>query len=481
MQHELSSARLKRTNGSGGSDRPASERRCVSRRRFIRAAGGVVAGVAVMPVLSACTTQPAAAPTATAPPAATAQPAAQAGPGGFSGGGSLRLMMRSHYIPAFDQWLDKFVADWGEKNNVSVGVDHLQAGELPAKWAAEVASKAGHDLLGFTQSGAITLYHDHLVDVSDVANEVADRHGGWLMPLADRVGTVDGEWLGVPDYFIDFPASYRKDLFDANGLKPVDTYQDLLKAGELLKPKEHPIGLGINQKSNDANNSWNSMLWGFGASYVGEDGKTVTLDSPETREAVNFAVELYNKTMTNEVLSWDDAGNNQFLASGRGSWIQNPISAYRTIERTNPELAEKIYISNAPAGPKGRFASVSTSTWGIWKWSENAPAAKAFLTEYYANMKEALKAATGYNQPMLLAFRQKPMIVLGDDPKLKILQDFGEIARASGHPGPPTVASAEVDANWVIPLMIGRAVRGDAEGAITWAVEKVESIYAKHV
>ena len=63
--------------------------------------------------------------------------------------------------------------------------------------------------------------------------------------------------------------------------------------------------------------------------------------------------------MTNEVLSWDDTGNNQMLASGRASWIQNPISSLRTIEKDNPELAKKIYISNAPAGPKGRFASVS--------------------------------------------------------------------------------------------------------------------------
>ena len=46
--------------------------------------------------------------------------------------------------------------------------------------------------------------------------------------------------------------------------------------------------------------------------------------------------------MTNEVLSWDDTGNNQMLASGRASWIQNPISSLRTIEKDNPELAKKI-------------------------------------------------------------------------------------------------------------------------------------------
>ncbi len=59
--------------------------------------------------------------------------------------------------------------------------------------------------------------------------------------------------------------------------------------------------------------------------------------------------------MTPEVLAWDDASNNRLLASGRGSWIHNPISAYRTIEGQNKELADKIYVSALAEGP-GRAA-----------------------------------------------------------------------------------------------------------------------------
>jgi multiple sugar transport system substrate-binding protein len=320
-----------------------------------------------------------------------------------------------------------------------------------------------------------------MVDVGDLAKQVGEAHGGWVDPLAKQIGTYDGVWKGMPDFFIDFPGTYRKDLFDANGLQPVDTWDDLMKAGTLLKGKDHPIGMAINQKSNDANNSWNGFLWTHGASYVAADGKTVTMDSPEAREAVAIGLELYQKAMTNEVLSWDDSANNQFLGSGRGSWIQNPISALRTIEKNDPELAKKIAISNTPAGPKGRFASVSVSTWGIMSWSQNVPAAKAFLTEYYANYLAGMKAAEGYNQPLLKEFRKKPMPIIGEDPRLTILQDFDEAARVSGHPGPPTPAAAEVEQNWIIPLMMGRAVQsGDANEAVDWAATKVEAIYAKY-
>ncbi|MGE3911920.1 MAG: ABC transporter substrate-binding protein [Chloroflexota bacterium] len=477
-----------------------------TRRGFLRVALMGVGGVTMASLLAACGSQPAAAPAAApakpteskpaAPAAAPAKPAeakpaaatkpaeskpAQAAPGGFTGGGSLTLLMRSHFIPAFDVWFDKWAADWGAKNKVEVQVDHILAGELPAKWAAEVATGAGHDILNFTQSGAINVFNKSLMDVGDLVKQIGDKHGGWVDPLSKSIGTFEGKWYGVPDYFIEFSASYRKDLFDENNLKPVDTWDDLMKAGTLLKGKEHPIGIAINQKSNDANNSWTGLLWDNGASYVAEDGKTVTINSPETKDSVKFALELYKSAMTNEVLSWDDTGNNQFLASGRGSWIQNPISALRTIQKDNPDLAKNIYVSNAPAGPKGRFASVSVGVWGIMNWSKNAPAAKALFADYYASYLDAVKAAEGYNQPLLKDFRKKPMAVIGDDPKLQALQDFDEAARVTGHPGPPTPAAAEVEQNWIIPLMIGQAVQsGNVDTAVEWATQKIEAIYAKY-
>jgi multiple sugar transport system substrate-binding protein len=313
-----------------------------------------------------------------------------------------------------------------------------------------------------------------------VADGLGKAHGGWVDPLASNVGKFQGAWKGVPEYFIEFAGEYRKDLFDAAGLKPVDTWEDLAKVGEALKPKGNPVGIAINQKSNDANNSWTSMLWCYGVSYAKEDGKLANFNTPETKEAVKFAVELYNKAMTDEVLSWDDTANNQGQASGRISWIQNPISSLRTIEKDNPDLAKKIAISTAPGGPKGRFASVSTGVWGAMNFSKNIPAVKALLNDYFAVYIDAVKASEGYNQPLLKDFRKKPMPIIGEDPKLAVLQDFDQVARNSGHPGPPTPASAEVEANWIVPLMIGRAIQSGPDDAVAWATEKIEQIYKKN-
>ena len=444
----------------------------LTRRRFLELGTAGAAGVALSSALSACGGAP--------PPAPTAA-GAQAGPGGFSGGGSLKLQVSSHFVPAFDVWLDKWMADWGARNKVEITVDHILGADIPAKIAAEVAAGSGHDVIRMTRHGDPNLYNKYLVDVSDLAKQVGQDNGGWVLPLAEKIAVVDGVWRGLPEYFTELSSLYRKDLFDDNGFKPIDTWDDLLKVGTVLKEKGNQIGIAINQKSNDALNSWQTLIWSYGGSTVAKDGKTITANSPEVKEALRFAIELYNKTMTSEVLSWDDSANNQLLASGKGSWIHNPISALRTIEKENPELAKKIWISPQPAGPQGRFTSGSSAIHGIFNWSKNVPAAKALMAEYFANYLEAFKASEGYNQPLLLNLRKKPMPILGDDPKYAVVQDVHEYFYVTGHPGVPSPAAGEVESNWIVPLMVGKAVQeGNVDEAATWGQQKIEAIYAKY-
>ncbi len=455
----------------------------LSRRRLLQGIA-VVTGVPILgSLLAACSggasTSTAPAPTAAGQTQTQAQPQ-QAAPGGSSGGGSLKILMSSHFVPAYDTWFDDWAKQWGDKNKVQVEADHILSSDLAAKNAAEVAAGGGHDIYKFSRNGEPILYHTHMVDVSDIAKQIGEAHGGWI-PFAQTLGLVDGTWYAVPEYFIDFPALYRKDIFDAHGFKPVDTWDDLLKIGPELKAAGNPLGIAINQKSNDANNTWTGVLWSHGGAVVAQDGKTVTLNSDATKQMVNYAVELYNKTMTNEVLSWDDTGNNLLLASGRGSWIQNPISALRTIEHDTPDLAQKIYVSNTPAGPQGRMTSVTGNSWAIANWAASTQLAKQFLVDYYQVLADAIKASTGYNQPLLNDFRKKPMPILGEDPKLTILQDFDQVIHSVGYPGPPTPAAGEVESNWIIPLMVARAViDGDVNGAVDWATQKVQAIYDKY-
>src|SRR2546428_3052979 len=141
-------------------------------------------------------------------------------------GTSLRVILWSHFVPAYDAWIDDFAKKWGEQNGATVRIDHIPHLELPARYAAEFAAGAGHDLIYFAGQVLTGHYFKNLVDMSDVAGALAKKYGGW-MESSKSAAQVNGVWYAVPDYFIAIPVLYRKDLFQSVGLGEPKTWDDL--------------------------------------------------------------------------------------------------------------------------------------------------------------------------------------------------------------------------------------------------------------
>ena len=399
---------------------------------------------------------------------------------------TLKIVQWSHFVPEYDKWLDGFVHEWGKKNGVNATIDHIPHLELPARAAAEVAAGAGHDIFGFNGSGGPHLFSKHTMDMTAFIEEMQKKYGK-VGKIGEQIAfdTATKRWVAFPDYFIDFPGLYRKDLWGEIGMTP-DSWDDVRKGGAKLKAKGHPIGIGLGH-SVDPNNSYNSMLWSYGASICDETGTKVTIDSKETLEVVKFVKALYTECETPEVLSWDDSGNNRFLASGRGSWIHNPISAYRTIQKSNPKLADNISVWKTPKGPVRRLAAGAPNSYVIWNFSKNKDTAVAFLRDYCADYKDAFMASTGYDHPLFENLVPKPQPIFSNDPsshpadKLKILETADEWCAVFGYPGPSTPAADEVADNFILPDMMAKAATGklSPEDSVKWAKQEIDLIYKK--
>jgi multiple sugar transport system substrate-binding protein len=442
----------------------------LDRRLFLRRTFGLLGAGAVASLLAACsqgapgaapTAAPAAKPTTappaaatTAPAAATTAPAAAAKPttapaaapaASKNLGGELKILQWSHFVPAYDtDFFDPWAQQWGQQNNVKVTVDHIALAQLPARSASEAQAKSGHDIFGWFAQGGPRLYDDLLIDLSDVVKQVGDKNGGWDKSAEDLC-LVDGKWKGMPDFLVPFLSSYRKDAWTAAGLpNGPDTWDDLLKGGEKTKAAGNPVGTALSNTS-DGEMTWRSVLWSFGGKEVETDGKTVALDSQETRAALEYSKQLYEKAMTNEVLSWDDAANNQYLASGKASWIYNPISAYRTIEQdynktpSSDHLFTKEALGLPLAGPAGRFMSPQFTIYGVWNFSKNIDAAKQFLIDYKATWPKNFETSGGYDIPFEKNLQNPPLPVLSADEKTKGIQEAYKYIKVIGYPGPNTV------------------------------------------
>ena len=435
----------------------------LTRRGFLRRTGLTLAAASAAPLLSAPFVSRAFAQTKT-----------------------VSIVQWSHFVPAFDKWFDKFAQEWGSKNGVTVTVDHIPEQDIAARAAAEVSAGAGHDLFMWNGAGGPHLYRKYLVDMSQLVDYVEKKYGKVSTIGRQIAYNVDDKtWSAYPDYYINNPGQYRKDLWDEIGMTP-DTWDDVRVGGAKLKKKGHPVGMSL-ARSNDPALAWRGLLWSYGASVQDETGKHVTLDSKMAVEAVKFAVALYKEAMTNEVLSWDDASNNKYIDSGVASYIVNPISAYRSCQKINPKLADEVFFWKCPKGPARRLVGAASNSYGVWKFAKNREAALDFLKYYADNWVEAFKASTGYNMPIYANIVPKPMPILDNDPtshpatKLQVTETSDEWCAAAGWPGPSWAATDEVYNDFVVNDMMTKAATGamTPEEAVKWATNEVNLIFKK--
>jgi len=450
-----------------------------NRRRFLQASGAVALGG----VLAACSSgsDSAPAPAAGAPSGTHVEPRSKLS-------GALSILMWSHSVPAHDKWFDPWVKDWGSKVGVNVTIDHINYADLPARTQAEIQANQGHDLI--LHINPVPQYEPSVLDLSDVVTEANNRHGTQLdlcrkssfNPTTKRFFAYAPAW--VPD-----PGDYRRSLWQPVGLGngPV-SWDDLLRgSAEIKKSKNVQLGIGMSQEI-DSNMAGRALLWSFGAS-IQDTREQVVINSPQAVTAVEYMARLYKDAMTPEVFSWNAASNNQGLASGQLSYILNSISAWRTSQEADPDVADDIFFTPALRGPAdARAASHVMYNWIVPNFAKNPDAAKEFLLHYTANSDVVAWNSKLYDFPAYAKvvpglndwLRKDPFGAQPAD-KLALLEKATDWSTNVGHPGPANTAEGEVFATFVIPNMFARAARGEAspQQAVADAEAQIKPIFDK--
>ena len=402
--------------------------------------------------------------------------------------GSLKILMWSHFVPRHDVWFDKFAKDWGKKVGIDVTVDHINTADIPARIASEIQAGSGHDLI--QHISAIPQYEPSVVDLADLNQEAAKRFGT-LTGICQKSSynpTTKKYYAYAPGWVPD-PGDYRKTLWSSVNMdNGPSTWDDLLQGGtEIKKNKNVQMGLGMSQEI-DSNMAGRAIMWSYGGSVQDANGK-VTLNSPETVAAVEYMTKLYKQTMTPEVFSWTAASNNQGLVAGQLSYILNSISAYRSAQQQNPQVAEDVLFVKALKGPQAAIASSHVMyNWIVPKFSKSADNAKEFLLHYTANFPSATYYSELYDFPGYDNLVPQLDGWLSNDPfgsrpadKLTVLKDSLSWTTNLGHPGPASTAIGEVNATYIIPNMYAQAARGEksAQQAVADAEQQVNAIFDK--
>ena len=415
---------------------------------------------------------------------------------GAYAGGKLSFGSWSHFAPGANDALEKLCAEWALKNRVELQVDRITSigAKMAITAAAEAQAGVGHDIMTHARL-QIGIHRQALEPVDDVVARLSSDYGPFSS-AAEYAAKHDGTWYGLPTTFGSQlqPCCSRIDLYkqycgiDLTQIFPPNSNRDealvdgwnwdlYLKTAEQLFKAGYPLGLPMGQTPDSI--VWTAALFrSFGSVLV--DGKDdIKVDSTETRTALEYLKKLMPLTPP-DVYAWDDAGNNRWLISGRGSGIMNPPSAWAVAKRDNPKVAEQCWTHDMPRGPAGRYVGQLDFFYGIWNFSTNKAAAKDLLTflSEKEQSRQLVAASSGFDLPPFKSFYdfdtwQKV------EPPIGTLYNYpahgDQQGAISGFPARIDVA-ARISEQALQPIMVAKVVQGreSIDDVIKWAERELE-------
>jgi multiple sugar transport system substrate-binding protein len=438
--------------------------------------------------------------------------AASAGPTIFVRGAGaadkqLKILQWAHFVPAYDKWFDPWAKEWGAKRGVEVSVDHVGFADVVPRATAEVAAQSGHDIHMFI--GLASAFEEHVIDLKEVSGTLEKKYGK-PVELATRstYNPFTKKQFALSDMWVPDPGNYHKKIWSDIGMpNGPATYEDLVKAAPEIKKvapqMQIPIGVGLSQDI-DSNMAVRNMLWCHGGSIQDKDGNVV-LNSPETLKAVEYAKRLYAVGMTQAVLSWNAASNNQAFNAQETAYILNSISAYRTAQDNKLPVLENYFFVPALKGPTGiQLASEHVmSGYVVWKFSKSQDIAKEFLVALVDASRESMLASKLYNFPSFYGAAADPNTPMnkkaesgaawiakqcnadpfGSQPgdKLSLLARALPWSTNLGYPGFANPAEGEIFDTYVITDMFAKAATGtlSPKDAVMEASNRCKEIFTK--
>ena len=392
----------------------------------------------------------------------------------------LTVWMETYFVEGANNLLISTAEEWAEKKGVDIDVVFANSTQMNQMWAAGLESDKMPDV-GYVNGGFMTrlYYQGRIVNVSDLYKSLGKKPN----PFTDsQCKFEDGEYYAIPLYIENETMFYRKDLLaDAGYNEPPKTWDELLEMSKnIMDPKKNIYGLALCLgRVSDANDQLHPILWSYGASVAAEDGKTITINSPETIEFLKFIQELY-KTVPPAAVSWDETGDNKSFQMGQTAFAQNWGSIPNWIKDNDPELFKKIGFMVVPRGPKAHTGRAGGIYWSVFdNGDEKIELAKDFIKYWFDNSESKwLELMGGYSVPGWEGYKKGDIWNRED---VKVFAENSKICKAVGYPGPETAEARDVNAQNILVEMVQRVIvdKWTPEEAAAEAEKRVKEIYSK--
>jgi len=330
---------------------------------------------------TAAPAKPTEAPKPTAAPAAAAKPAAG-------------VITVTHWTwtdnPTQQKDYETVLKKFNEQNtNVQVKWDFLPTGiETRQKVLTSFAAGGAPDNSQLSESWLAEFYDGKIIDPCEDRIKSWDKGKELYENVLDMSRILPkNPVLYVPNRVLVDMLYYRKDWFDQAGLKPPDSYDDLLAAGlKLAKPGER-AAFAMRGGDSNGTGQLNSLLYGNGVKIVDENGK-VDHDSPEAIAGCDFFISMYTKHKICQDSAPSDKYPQLFAAfeAGKVAMLHHGLHSWETQKKA---LGDKVASTMIPKGKVKRF--VGAGGHGTCMYSSSKQKDASWLVAAYLATAEGAK------------------------------------------------------------------------------------------
>lgn len=286
------------------------------------------------------------------------------------------------FTPEGDALLGQQMKDWGKKNGIDVEYDPINGSSYLTKLATAVEANAVPDI-AMMEANSTFFYvaNDHLVDLTDVYNDLKGLGGGMFTEVLPQVQVGDKVY-SIP-FEVGVPCMYaRLDLIEkATGKRePPKTFDELEAMAKKINKPPQLYGIGLTcGRTPDAVGNIETVIFSEGGTLVDENGKPA-INNKGTVAALTRVKRWWDeKLIPPNATSWDDSGNNTAYQSGQAAFVFNPASIFAWLEKNDPTMLKNTAQAPPPSGPAGSFPGIDTWSWSIFANSQNVDAAKELI------------------------------------------------------------------------------------------------------
>lgn len=312
--------------------------------------------------------------------------------------------------------LQKLLDDFQKKYpNIKVKFDPV-AGDYPAAMAGKFSAGSPPDLF-YVDSGVAQdwINQDLLQPLDDLASQRGFDMSQFYPGYLDAFKGPDGKVYGLPKDGNTIAMAYNSDLLKKAGVdKPPTNWQELLDAANKLKAqKVTPMCLSASLDRALA------FMYQNGGGVLSEDKKSATIDKPESKEAIQWYLDLFKNGLGKRPADLGDDWCGKSLGSKKvgiifeGGWLdpfmkeKYPDTKYAWAEM--PQGKQKATLAFTVSYSIGQQSKNKDASWvllsyltgpeGMKTWTEGGVANPSRKDVQPASGKEILVKGADYAHP----------------------------------------------------------------------------------